>query len=261
MAITDLRRVIAHRGHTVTAPEQTLAAYEAAIHLGASMIEADLRFTRDGVPVMMHDRLLDRTTSGHGPIAALAWDEVAYLDAGSWFDPKFSDQRVPRLDDLFALVERSGAALCIEAKGETGAENRQAAVFAAEEIARRGRLDIDVVASFDHEALVSAASAVPGLRTAPDRLPERGPSTARELLAQAQLSGARIIQHHFADLDPQVVAEVQAAGVEVWAWPPANSRQARLAFDSGAIGLMGDDVAAIVRVLDDAAIDSEKRTR
>lgn len=247
------RFVIAHRGHKAAAPEQTLAAYRLAIDLGAAMIEADLRFTRDGVPVLLHDRLLDRTTSGSGPVAAMDWAEVAKLDAGSWFGERFSTERVPRLDDLFALAVARGIALCIEAKGEAGDENAHAALFAAREIAWRGRLDVDVVASFDHQALAAAIAAVPGLRTAPDRLPERGPSTAADLIAQARRVGASIIQHHFADLDPAVVAEVQAAGIEVWAWPPANRDEALFAWRSGAIGLMGDDVEAIVAVLAGAA--------
>jgi glycerophosphoryl diester phosphodiesterase len=244
------RLIIAHRGHKVGAPEQTLAAFEMAADLGAQMIEADLRFTRDRVPIMLHDRLLDRTTSGNGPVDAVDWVTIARLDAGSWFDPKFGDQRVPRLEELFDLAASRGVALCIEAKGEAGAENATAALFAAEEIARRGRLDIDVVASFDHAALRAAVDAVPGLRTAPDRLPERGLSSAADLIAQAEAAGAKIIQHHFADLDSGVVAQVQSAGIDVWAWPPANFEEARFAFASGARGLMGDDVAAIVAVME-----------
>lgn len=242
------RLVIAHRGHKVGAPEQTMAAFRLAIELGATMLECDLRFTRDGVPVLLHDHLLDRTTDGSGPVAALDWAEVAQLDAGRWFDPKFAGARVPRLADLLDLADELGIALCIEAKGE-GADNARTALFAAKEIARRGRLAIDVVASFDHEALAAAVLAVPGLRTAPDRLPEHGPSVAADLIAQAKRAKAQIIQHHFADLDRNVVAEVQAAGIEIWAWPMANEEEARFAFDSGAIGLMGDDVAAITAVL------------
>jgi len=243
-----VRRIIAHRGHKVGAPEQTLAAFRLAVDFGANMLEADLRFTRDGVPVMLHDSLLDRTTSGSGPVAAMAWAEVSQLDAGSWFDARFSGERVPRLDDLFDLAESLGVSLCIEAKGE-GEQSAAAALFAAGQIAGRSRLDRDVVASFDHQALAAAAASVPGLRTAPDRLPERGPSTAHDLIAQARRAKAHIIQHHFADLDASVVAEVQAAGIEVWAWPMANAAEAQLAFDSGASGLMGDDVAAIAAVL------------
>ena len=243
------RLVIAHRGHCVAAPEQTLTAYSLAIDLGATMIEADLRFSRDGVPLMLHDADLHRTTNGNGHVTDLDWSELSVLDAGSWFHPRFSGERIPRLDDLFDLAARRNVALCVEAKGQ-GDVNRHAALFAAREIARRGRLDIDVVASFDHGALAAAVDAVPGLRTAPDRLPERGPSLARDLIEQARAAKGRIIQHHFADLDADVVGEVQRAGVEVWAWPPANRGEAQLAYDSGAIGLMGDDVAAIISVLD-----------
>ena len=242
------RLVIAHRGHCVGAPEQTLAAYSLAIDLGAMMIEADLRFTRDGVPVMLHDADVRRTTNGKGLVAELDWDDLRRLDAGTWFDPRFSAERIPRLDDLFDLAARRGICLCIEAKGKS-ADNHRTAMFAAREIARRGRLELDVVASFDHQALAAAVEAVPGLRTAPDRLPERGPSVAGDLITQARAARASIIQHHFADLDAAVVAEVQDAGIEVWAWPPASPAEAQFAFDSGAIGLMGDDVAAIAQVV------------
>jgi len=245
------RLVIAHRGHCVGAPEQTLAAYSLAIDLGATMIEADLRFSRDGIPVMLHDADVRRTTNGNGLVAELDWADLRSLDAGGWFDPRFSAERIPRLDDLFDLATRRDISLCIEAKGK-GSDNHRTALFAAREIAQRRRLDVDVVASFDHTALAAAVEAVPGLRTAPDRLPERGPSVASDLIAQAHASGAAIIQHHFADLDPIVVAEVQNAGIEVWAWPPANRQQAQFAFDSGAIGLMGDDVAAIIEVMEAA---------
>lgn len=245
-----MRRIIAHRGHKVGAPEQTMAAFRLAVRLGATMLETDLRFTRDGVPVMLHDARLDRTTSGQGLVEAMDWAELARLDAGSWFDPAFAGERVPRLDEMFALADELGVALCIEAKGDEEA-NARAALFAAGEIARRGRLDMDVVASFDHEALAAAVAAVPSLRTAPDRLPERGPSTAAELIAQAARAKARIIQHHFAELDAAVVAEVQAAGIEMWAWPMANPDEVRFAYETGAIGLMGDDVAAITALLRD----------
>jgi glycerophosphoryl diester phosphodiesterase len=243
------RLVMAHRGHKVGAPEQTLAAFELAIELGAGMLETDLRFTRDGVAVMLHDRRLERTTNGAGPVDALDWAEVARLDAGSWFHSRFAGARVPRLDDMFALADARGVALCIEAKGDTAAAMAATALFAAREIARRERLEQDVVAGFDHAALAAAAAAVPGLRTAPDRLPERGQSSAAELIAQARGAGAAIIQHHFADLTAEVVADVQAAGIAVWAWPPATLAEARAAYASGAQGLMGDDVAAIVEVL------------
>ena len=243
------QRIIAHRGHKTEAPEQTMAAYRMAVELGAEMIEADVQISRDGVAVMMHDWTLERTTSGHGPVSGLDWTEIGALDAGSWFDPRFARERVPRLDDLFALAVETGIGLCLEAKGQTLAANLEASRRIGREIARRGRLDVDVLASFDHEALRIAASEIPGLRTAPDRLPEHGESTTESLLAQARVIGAPIIQHHFADLTPEVEAEVQAAGVEIWAWPPATPEEVAVAIASGAFGIMGDDVRNIATAL------------
>src|SRR5437764_15010234 len=87
--------IIAHRGHSAGAPEQTLAAYRMAARLGADMIEADVRQSRDGKLIMLHDAMLDRTTSGNGLAAELSWAELMKLDAGSWFAPAFAGERIP----------------------------------------------------------------------------------------------------------------------------------------------------------------------
>ncbi|MBO3749272.1 hypothetical protein J5X84_24600 [Streptosporangiaceae bacterium NEAU-GS5] len=241
--------VIAHRGHCVGAPENTLAACRAAAERGADMIEIDVRRSRDGVFLLLHDALLDRTTTGVGPVSDRTWTEVSALDAGGWFGPAFTGERVPRLEEVFDLAEEASVALCLEAKGETAREQAVVAYALGEELARRGRLDRDVVASFDHDALAAAARAVPGLRVAPDRLPERGPSQAADLIAQARRIGAPIIQHHHADLTPDVVRAVQEAGLEVWAWPATERQEIERAHAMGVAALMGDDVAAIREVV------------
>lgn len=68
------------------------------------MIEVDVQRTADGEMVVLHDAELDRTTSGSGPVRERTWDEIRNLDAGSWFDPRFADERLLRLDDLLDLV-------------------------------------------------------------------------------------------------------------------------------------------------------------
>lgn len=242
-------RLIAHRGHSLGAPEQTMAAYEAAVRLGADMIEADVQRTRDGVLVMLHDTTLDRTTDGSGPVAGRTLAELAELDAGAWFGDAFRGERIPTLDQLFDLAASSGVSLCLEAKGATPEATLDIALGTAGEIARRGRVGIDVVSSFDHDALAAVGRAVPGLALAPDRLPERGPTSVDALLAQAAAIGAGIIQHHHLDLDAAVVAGVQAAGVEVWAWPVTTADEIERCHAMGVVGLMGDDVAALVEVV------------
>src|ERR1700731_2043021 len=90
----------AHRGHSTGAPENTLAALDAAWRAGATVAEIDVRMTRDGELVLLHDPTLDRTTSGHGPVSAHTLAELAELDAGAWFGPAFAGEPIPRLDQV-----------------------------------------------------------------------------------------------------------------------------------------------------------------
>ena len=110
-------RILAHRGASGYAPENTQAAFELACSMGAAVIETDVRLTRDGVAVLIHDQRVDRTTSGSGEVAELDWAQIARLDAGSWFGSAYAGQPVPRLD---AFLERYGqrVGLCIEVKTE-----------------------------------------------------------------------------------------------------------------------------------------------
>jgi len=106
---------IAHRGSYLRAPENTLAAFKLALKEGADGIELDARLTKDGEVVVIHDSLLDRTTSGSGKIGNKTLEEIQILDAGSWFDPAFSEERVPTLKEVFESLSLS-AVINIEIK-------------------------------------------------------------------------------------------------------------------------------------------------
>src|SRR5262249_53546543 len=113
-------RIGAHRGDPEFAPENTLAAFDAAVALGVDYVETDVQRTADGVLVLLHDDDLDRTTNGTGPVALASSHEVLALDAGSWFDPKFSDQRIITVDAFLEWVEAHdglGAEIDIKADG------------------------------------------------------------------------------------------------------------------------------------------------
>src|SRR5580700_1416079 len=92
--------VVAHRGASAHAPENTLAAFQRAVELGASVIETDLHVTRDGRFVAMHDDTLDRTTNGSGEVDRFTLDQLRQLDAGLWFDRDFRGERVPTLEEI-----------------------------------------------------------------------------------------------------------------------------------------------------------------
>ncbi|MFC3382179.1 glycerophosphodiester phosphodiesterase [Couchioplanes azureus] len=95
---------VAHRGYSAVAPENTLPALAAGVLAGATFIEFDVRTTADGVPVVIHDRTVDRTTDGSGKVWELTLDEISRLDAGSWFSPAYAGVGVPRLTDALALL-------------------------------------------------------------------------------------------------------------------------------------------------------------
>ncbi len=97
--------MIAHKGAAGLAPENTMAAFEMALDMGVDMIELDVRHTKDEEIIVFHDQNLDRTTNGKGDVHDYTLEEIKQLDAGSWFDPKFSDQKVPTLKEVLDLVD------------------------------------------------------------------------------------------------------------------------------------------------------------
>ena len=110
--------IIGHRGAAAVAPENTLAAFEAAIKAGADGVEFDVRLSRDGVPVVIHDNSLYRTGGVRRRVDDLTFNELSQIDVGSWFGPGFSNQRVPSLAQLFELFDSNNLILYLEMKGK-----------------------------------------------------------------------------------------------------------------------------------------------
>lgn len=106
---------IAHRGASGQAPENTLAAFAKALEIGVDAVEMDVRRTREGHLVVIHDGLLDRTTDGKGFVSRKSLPKLRKLDAGSWYHPRFSGERIPTLQEVIDLVKRK-AKICIELK-------------------------------------------------------------------------------------------------------------------------------------------------
>lgn len=145
----------AHRGASAEAPENTLAAFSRAIDAGADGVEFDVHLSADGVPVVIHDDTLERTTDGVGPVAAWTLAGLRELDAGSWFAPEFAGEALPTLEEaLHLLVGR--LRLNLEVK-----EPR--AGMAVREILQAFPRADAVLSSFDYGALVQLRRAAPEL--------------------------------------------------------------------------------------------------
>lgn len=109
--------VIAHRGASYYAPENTLPAFELAIELKSDMIELDVTLTKDRIPIVFHDKKLHRTTTGKGLVKNFYLRELRELNAGSWFDPSYKDVKIPSLREVLEWAKNK-ISLNIEIKKE-----------------------------------------------------------------------------------------------------------------------------------------------
>ncbi|NNH22130.1 glycerophosphodiester phosphodiesterase, partial [Pseudokineococcus marinus] len=252
--------VVAHRGSSSTAPENTLAAFEAARRAGAPWVETDLRRTRDGVAVVLHDPRLERTTDGAGDLAGLTAAEVAALDAGSWFAPGFGGARVPLLDELLDwAAAHDEPHLLLELKG-SWAPAEVAPVVAA--VRARGLAERVVLQSFDAGTVAACAHAAPdlalglllregggvplleagaGTQDGPGHGETGGPprvsEEVRRLVAEHRLSavnpGARLVVG-----SPEVVGALHDLGVAVWVWTVDDAARWAQLEEAGADGVI-----------------------
>jgi glycerophosphoryl diester phosphodiesterase len=160
---TTRTRVIAHRGFSGAAPENTLAAVRAAIEFGADMVEIDVTLSADGYVVVLHDETLDRTTDGSGDVSRYSLAELRQLDAGTWFDSEYAGERIPTLDEVLELVD-DRILLNVEIKSEAVVRGVVGKVASA--LRAFGMTDRVVVSSFSPTALEEMRELAPEIRTA-----------------------------------------------------------------------------------------------
>lgn len=155
-------RVVAHRGNSWVAPENTLAAFEAAWRAGASSIELDVHLTADREVVVIHDDTVDATTDGSGPVGGLSLAAIRGLDAGAWFGPGFAGQRVPTFGEVLGfLAERAGIELLLELKGSWSTDDAR---LVTEPLAAAGLTGRVVGQSFWPGTVAALAEVAPDLR-------------------------------------------------------------------------------------------------
>ena len=155
--------IVAHRGASGEAPENTMAAFDLAIAEGAMMIELDVQRTTDDRLVVFHDSTLRRTTKGRGRVAEKSHRELHALDAGSWFDARFAGERIPLLDDVLEHV-RNRAYLNIEVKSSAVRDGTAELLVRA--IHRHHAADRVLLSSFHHGVVKRIKELAPDIPTA-----------------------------------------------------------------------------------------------
>ena len=156
--------VIAHRGFSGRAPENTLAAIQMAMDVGADMLEVDVTLSSDGHLMVIHDETLDRTAGGSGQVLGSTFKYIRSLDAGSWFHPRFKDQKVPTLEEVLELIQGK-MPVNVEIKGEAVGDKIQGGIAekVAETLDRFGMAEQTLVSSFEPRALDQLREIHPGI--------------------------------------------------------------------------------------------------
>lgn len=229
---------IAHRGAGKLAPENTLAAFRVGASHGFRVFECDVKLSADGVPFLLHDATLQRTSSGHGIAGALDWSELARLDAGGWHSRAYAGEPLPSLAAIAAFCLRNGHALNIEIKPTPGTEAATGRAVALE-AARlwSGAAVPPLLSSFEPEALRAAQAAVPQLPRALllDSLRAGWFDEARAL-------GCVGVVTNYAVMDAGVLAQVHGAGMRALVYTVNDPAEVLRLVGMGIDGIITDAV-------------------
>jgi glycerophosphoryl diester phosphodiesterase len=219
--------VIAHRGASSYAPENTIAAFDLALQMGARHLELDVHLTRDDYLVIIHDDTVDRTTNGTGTVASRTLAALQVLDAGAWFGEAFVGARIPTLAEV--LTRYPGRAhLHIELKGHT-AHLPQRTV----DLVRTHGMALHVTfTSFQHTHLQTMRAYAPELPTG-----WLVGEISDAVIAQAHVLGCAQLCPHASLVTPGLVQHLHAEGFIVRAWGVANDVLMRQVVDAGADGM------------------------
>jgi glycerophosphoryl diester phosphodiesterase len=214
-------RILGHRGASADFPENTLAAFEAALSQGADGVELDVMRCRTGELVVCHDEWLDRLAGLHLEVRSASWATLRTVDVGSRLG--FAPARLPLLDDVFDALP-TGAVVNVELKCED-LDDRGLSVEVARCLTDRGGLERVMVSSFNPVCLIRLAQAAPRIRRGLLLDPHRAwfPQAWLWLPVAASTS----VHPHFSQCTPELVARWHAAGLELAVWTVDELDEAR----------------------------------
>lgn len=229
---------IAHRGAGRLAPENTLAAFRVGAAHGFRAFECDVKLSADGVPFLLHDSTLDRTTPERGPAGKRPWHALSRLDAGGWHSRAYAGEPLPSLDAVARFVQRNGFALNVEIKPTPGLEHTTG-VAVGEACLRLWPAGATppLFSSFRPEALLGAKEAAPAVR--------------RALLVDtlwpgwfemAQSLGCVAVVTNHALMDAALIGRLHGAGLRALCYTVNDPPEARRLVALGVDGLITDAV-------------------
>lgn len=233
----ERRRIelIAHRGASHALPENTLAAFDEARRLGADAIELDVQLTRDGVPVLYHDRTLHRLTGRRRRVAALTFEELAAVDAGAWRGVRYRGLRIPSLPEVLSRYAALRQLIEIKLSGGPHEIDRLVRTVVQTISAQRATGRVAVLC-FDRAVLRQVSRLAP-------RLPVVLNARRIALGARgwrAELSGLAALSVDVRGLTPALGAAADDAGIPLLTYTCNGERELERALAGGVVGIMSD---------------------
>jgi glycerophosphoryl diester phosphodiesterase len=230
-----------HRGAKGHAPENTFASFNRAVELGADVVELDVHLTRDGQVVVIHDHTVDRTTNGKGYVKDMTLAELKQLDAGAWFDSRFTGERIPTLAEVLAWAH-DRMPIAIEIKNGPiyypGIADKVIRLLREHEMLRQV-----ILISFDHFVLREAKMIDPEVATGILYV-----GSLIDPVAAARLAGADALHPNWGYITPSLVASAHAAGLAVSPWVPNDLPTIRL-LDGMGVDSIGTDYPDLFKQL------------
>jgi glycerophosphoryl diester phosphodiesterase len=224
--------LIAHRGASGHAPENTLSSFKKAVSLGATFIETDLQLTRDARLVAIHDETVNRTTNGKGAVHDMTLADLRRLDAGSWFGSEYAGERIPTLAEILEFAKKHDVVFYLEMKpgGSWGGEHALIST-----LRDSGQIARTVVISFDANILATVRKIEPTVMTALlyDGQIEKPLDRAMEI-------GARQLAVRGDFVSPWLLAAARKKDLQVVCWTVNHSAHMRLLMAAGVDGIMSD---------------------
>lgn len=241
-------RVIAHRGASRDRPENTRAAFEEALVQGADGIELDVQLSRDGIPVVYHDRTLVRAGGGRRRVARLDFDELARLDAGSRSEPRFRREPILALEQVLESYGRR-TRLLVEIKTREGRGAGARHELLARTVARLvGRMRLQsrvLLLAFDPVVLAACADELPDARTVLNLKPPRRMTKA----VRARMASLHALSTDVRSLTPAFAEAVHEAGRELYVYTCNRPGSVRRAVAARPAGIMSDRPAWLAETL------------
>ncbi|MCV2355240.1 glycerophosphodiester phosphodiesterase [Paucibacter sp. B2R-40] len=229
---------IAHRGAGKLAPENTLAAFRLGAQYGYRAFECDVKLSSDGMPFLLHDATLERTSNGQGVAGQMNWSALSRLDAGSWHSRSYAGEALPSLDALARFVLANRHALNIEIKPTPGQELLTGQVVGREVLRLwAGSGFAPLFSSFDPLALKGAKETAPGIPRGL-LLDELRPGW----LGEAQGLGCRAVISNYRLMDRATIAQIHTAGMKALVYTVNEAAAAQALIADGVDGIITDAV-------------------